>query len=201
MEDHLGTFVVEAATLRTAALMDNGAALQAMGWIAALIRLLPERDPHPDIYRQACALADQLADRRLMPVALVRFELAMLASLGFGLDLRVCALTGTREDLAYVSPRSGRAVSRAAAAPWKERLLPLPAFLHEVYDQDQTQDSAEHGNAVRAGEAAISATDLRAAFALTGHFLARRIFAPRGMEMPQARALCLSMIAGAGAGA
>jgi len=106
---------------------------------------------------------------------MARFELALLGALGFGLELGGCALTGAREDLAYVSPKSGRAVSRAAGAPWRERLLTYPAFL-------QTE-----------GDAA-SSEDIAAAFRLTGYFLARDVLAPRGLSAPASRALYIDAL-------
>ena len=102
-------------------------------------------------------------------VHLVRFELAMLAELGFGLDLSRCAATGAADDLGYVSPKSGRAVSRTAGEPWHDRLLPLPAFL---------LDDAP---------ARPSAGELAEGFAVTGFFLGRYVFEPRGMRAPDAR--------------
>jgi DNA repair protein RecO (recombination protein O) len=106
----------------------------------------------------------------------VRFELQLLAELGFGLDLGACAATGTSDDLIYVSPKTGRAVSRAAGEPWRGQLLPLPAFLES-------------------DELTVGAQDIAAGFALTEFFLLRRVFEPRNMDMPQARAAFLASLA------
>jgi DNA repair protein RecO (recombination protein O) len=100
--------------------------------------------------------------------AYVRWELALLADLGFGLDLVSCAATGANDGLAYVSPRTGRAVSAAAGEPYRERLLTLPAFL--IRD-----------------EQAATMEEIFAGFALTGHFIERCVFAPDGRPLPAAR--------------
>ena len=97
--------------------------------LAALARLLPERDPHEDIYEMLERTLDDFDDIGEAAVHLVKFELAMLAELGFGLDLENCAATGATTELIYVSPKSGGAVSRQAGDPWRDRLLRLPAFL------------------------------------------------------------------------
>ena len=165
LEEHIGAFVVEADDLRAGRLMASQMALQGLHWLSALLRLLPERDPHAGLYAMADALADHLDDPEIAPELFVRFELALLQELGFGLDLSVCAASGVREDLAWVSPKSGRAVARAAGAPWADRLLPLPAFLSED---------------VTAG--AVTAADVEAGLRLTWHFLRRDLFGPRGLE-------------------
>ncbi|MFV0281431.1 MAG: DNA repair protein RecO [Rhodoblastus sp.] len=165
LEEHLGAFNVESDCFRAARLMSSPMALQGLHWLAALLRLLPERDPHAGLFAMAEALADHLDDAMLAPELVVRFELAMLAELGFGLDLEVCAATGGREDLVFVSPRSGRAVSRAAGAPWAERLLPLPEFIGQ-----------------EAGRGKTTFSDMEAGLQLTGYFLRRDLFEPRGLH-------------------
>jgi DNA repair protein RecO (recombination protein O) len=171
LENQLGAYTVEPLRARAARLIDHAYALHGVTHLCAMLRLLPERDPHGDLFEMAEVIADQLDSLRFAPTLMARFELALLAALGFGLDLDICALTGSREHLCYVSPKSGRAVSRDAGEPWRERLLPYPAFLRE------------------ANFSSVSATDIAAAFRLTGHFLARHVFSPRGLIMPQARAL------------
>ena len=117
-----------------------------------------------------------LDDRAVWPALLVRWELALLEEMGFGLDLATCAATGQSTDLIYVSPRSGRAVSLEAGEPYKDRLLALPAFL-------------------RGGTAgAVSEADVSAGFALTGHFLESRVLIPREMSLPDARSRLLSYL-------
>jgi len=168
LEEHIGAFSVEPLILRTHLLMSEARALHGVNWLAGLLRLLPERDPHPGLYDMAAALVAHLGDA-IAPNLFVRFELALLADLGFGLDLDTCAVTGATENLIYVSPKSGRAVGREAGAPWAERLLPLPAFLREA-------------------PAPVSADQARAALRLTGFFLDRDVFAPRGLRAPDSRA-------------
>jgi DNA repair protein RecO (recombination protein O) len=170
LEEHLGTYSIEGSRLRAGALMASRQALSGMMHIACLLRLLPERDPHPALYETLGLVADHLEDRQIAPPLMVRFELAMLSELGFGIDLSVCAATGETEDLTYVSPKSGRAVSRRAGEPYKARLLILPAFLK--------------GDSL---VAELPFEDIDAGFALTGHFLQRDVFGPRGLAMADAR--------------
>ncbi len=133
------------------------------------MRLLPERDPHPAIYAELVAMLDHLLEPGVIAPRVVRFELQLLAELGFGLALDQCAATGSSEDLVYVSPKSGRAVSRAAGEPWRDKLLRLPPFL-----------------ARRRGGAHRSA-DLSDGFAMTGLFLTRHVLDPRGLALSDAR--------------
>lgn len=173
--EHLGMFSVEPTQLRTALLLEDAEALHAMGLIANLLRTTAEREPHPALCATAHDIADRLFDKNLLAERLVRFEIQILSETGFGLDLARCAATGGADDLVYVSPKSGRAVSRAAGAPYRERLLALPAFLR--------------------GEAGLgppSPDDLCAGFALTGYFLRRDLYEPRGEEMPAARSAYLA---------
>jgi DNA repair protein RecO (recombination protein O) len=107
---------------------------------------------------------------------MARFELSLLEELGFGLDLDSCAVTGATSELTHVSPKSGRAVSRAAAEPYLDKLLPLPSFL--------------------VGEGVGSAADLRSAFALTGHFLDRHVWSVRQVEAPANRESLIALVAG-----
>lgn len=175
LEDHLGAFVVEPLAARAARYLDRAAALHGIMALAELLRLLPERDPQEALFVMADVVASRLAAADAAAPLMARFELALLAALGFGLDLDICAITGTRQDLAYVSPKSGRAVSRPAGAPWRERLLPYPAFL-----QSETEAS--------------TVADVVDAFRLTGHFLARDVLLPRGAALPTSRALYIEAI-------
>lgn len=175
LEDHMGAFAVEPLTSRAARFLDRGAALHGVASLAALLRLLPERDPHEELFEMADAIAGRLDSADCAAPLMARFELALLGALGFGLDLDACALTGARDDLAYVSPKSGRVVSRAAGAPWRDRLLPYPVVLQEE-------------------SAGAPAEELAAAFRLTGHFLARDVFAPRGAALPASRALYIGAL-------
>ena len=171
LAEHLGTYAVEPKALRAAGFMGNAAALFCLSTVAALLRLLPERDPHPGLYEALCVIVDHLNEPPLAAALLVRFELALLADLGFGLDLERCAATGARDELIYVSPKSGRAVSRAAGEPYREKLLALPRFA------TRSEDAAEAGPSA-----------LGQGLALTGHFLGRDVFGPRAIAMPEARA-------------
>jgi DNA repair protein RecO (recombination protein O) len=133
--------------------------------------LLPERDPHRALFETLAVLVDHLDDRDLAPALFVRFELAVLAELGFGLDLARCAATNSTEDLAYVSPKSGRAVCAMAGEPYRDRLLALPAFLIG-------QSRANHP----------SREEVEAGFRLTDFFLRQNVFDPRGETPPAERA-------------
>ena len=135
--------------------------------LGALCRLLPERDPHPEVHDHLAAMLEHLDDPMTAGLEMVRFELQMLVELGFGLDLASCAATGAEDDLGYVSPKSGRAVSRTAAAPWQDRLFRLPAFLSDAVTP--------------------SLDDIADGFALTGFFLARHVLEPRGLAFADAR--------------
>jgi DNA repair protein RecO (recombination protein O) len=178
LDEHLGAYAVEPLALRAGRLIASGLALSGVVYLGALLRLLPERDPHESLYAALQVVADHLDEAGLAPALVARFEAQVLAECGFALDLECCAATGARDDLIYVSPKSGRAVSAAAGAPWRERLLPLPAFL-------------------RPGVPAISpgAAEIDDAFRLTGHFLARDLFAPRGLPLPDARRTFLAAAA------
>ena len=179
LDEHLGFYAVEATGLRAAVLMETPAALHGLNHLAGLLRLLPEREPHAALSAGAEDLLAHLDQPSRAPALLVRFEAQLLADIGFGLDLSACAATGTRADLAYVSPKSGRAVSRAAGEPYKDRLLALPAFLlSDVGEVDADTTDA----------------DIRDGFALTGFFLARDIYTPRGLPLPEARSAYLARI-------
>jgi DNA repair protein RecO (recombination protein O) len=178
LHDHLGNYTVEPVTERASRLMESRGGLYGLQVLTALLRLLPERDPHPRLYTALLAILDALDDPLLAGELIVRFEIEVLNDLGFGLDLASCAATGRNDDLAYVSPKSGRAVSLSAGEPYRDRLLVLPRFL------------------LQRDEHAPAASDLLDAFRLTGFFLARHVYEPRGVEPPAARATLLGMIAG-----
>jgi DNA repair protein RecO (recombination protein O) len=177
LEEHLGVYSVEPMRQRAAALMESGLALAGVNLMGAWLRLLPERDPHEGLFEMVEALADHLDDARLAPALMARFELAVLSELGFGLDLDECAATGARDDLVWVSPRTGRAVSRAAGEPWADKLLPLPAFLRDDFPNE-----------------GASRDDIESAYRLTGYFLQRDVLGPRGMQEPEARRAWLARL-------
>ena len=176
LEGHLGRFDLEPIRLFPAALLDRPKPLAAMASALTLLEsALPERDPHPDLYASLLRLLTVLdAEPPDWPAAYVRFEIAFLADLGFGLNLDACAVTGASDGLAFVSPKSGRAVSRAAAGEWAPRLLPLPAFL---LDQDADATPGDIAQGLR----------------LAGHFLNRHIFEPAERLLPAQRARYAAM--------
>src|SRR6185369_10593629 len=176
LDEHLGHYVVEGLRLRAGEFMIAAHAAYGVTHLAALCRLLPERDPHELVHDTLADILDHLEDRRLAAALIARFELQMLAEFGFGLDLDQCAATGATADLIYVSPKSGRAVSRAAGEPWHERMLRLPEFL---------RGEQEGGPA---------SGDLGDAFALTGFFLERHVFEPRGVAMHDSRARFIATV-------
>ncbi len=171
LEDHLGAFTVEPVRSRAALVMDDRLALAGLNAVTALLLFaLPEREAHADLYRRTETLLDLMGARDVWPLAYLRWEMALLQDLGFGLDLSACAVRGARaNDLSYVSPRSGRAVSRAGAGDWADRLLPLPACM------------LGHGCAPDA--------EIAVGLRTTGYFLHNRL-APElgGKPLPEARA-------------
>ena len=129
LEAHIGSFTVEPVRSRAVALSDRRA-LAGLNAVTALLAFcLPEREPHPALYKRSEQLLDLLTHPEVWPLAYLRWELALLEELGFGLDLTRCAVTGATEGLCYVSPKSGRAVSSQGAGEWADRLLPLPPCL------------------------------------------------------------------------
>src|ERR1700758_5821215 len=126
LDEHLGTYAIEGTRLRAATLLASSHAVYGVTHLAALARLLPERDPHADIFEMLQHALDDFDDAGGAAVHLVRFELAMLGELGFGLDLDNCAATGETRDLVYVSPKSGGAVSRVAGEAWGGRVVGRP---------------------------------------------------------------------------
>ena len=169
LHEHLGEFRVEPLQLRAAQLMETATALHGIQAMAAVLRLLPERDPHPHLFEALEVILGHLHEPSEAGELFVRFELAVLNDLGFGLDLGECAATGGRDDLVYVSPKSGRAVCRAAGAPYAERLLALPDFLAP----ERTRAADSQG--------------LADAFRLTAYFLHRHVYEPRGVQPNTAR--------------
>ena len=175
LDEHVGTWAVEPLDARAAELMGSAVALNGVQTLAAHLRLLPERDPHPELFEALAAVLDHLGEPRLAGELIVRFELAVIEALGFGLDLSECALTGATAGLAWVSPKTGRAATAEAGAPHAAKLLALPAFL--------AGEGA--GDPARWGRAGLD--DLLAGFRLAGHFLARHVWEPRGLTPPATR--------------
>jgi DNA repair protein RecO (recombination protein O) len=168
LPEHLGSFECELVEAHAARLLDDPDRLAALGAATALlVAALPEREPHADLYASFAGLLAALDSGPLWAQSYVAWECELLAGLGFGLDLKSCAATGTSDDLAYVSPRSGRAVSRAAGLPYHDKLLPLPGFLWR--------------------EEAASQPDIVAGLDLTQYFLLHHVLAPHGGKLPEAR--------------
>lgn len=170
LAEHLGHVTVELRKGYAAQAMEDPLALAGLSSLCTLTRLLPERDQHPSLFEITLFVLGYLDEPDVWPALMVRWELALLDELGFGIDLSSCAATGTREGLTFVSPKSGRAVSAAAAAPYEERLLRLPAFL------------VNGGQGTR-----VTTADVAAGLDLTGHFLRTRVLNPRNEPMPEAR--------------
>jgi len=175
LDDHLGNYAVEGINLRAAGFLAAAHAVHGVTHLAALCRLLAEREPHAGVHDALETILDAFDDPAAVAPMVAQFELAFLAELGFGLDLSCCAATGVRDDLIYVSPRSGRAVSRAAGEAHRDKLMRLPDFL-------------------RGDREPASPADVADAFALTGFFLDRHAFGPRGLPLPDARARFVSAV-------
>lgn len=176
LDEHLGTFQVEPIEQNAARLLESASAVHGLQTLAAHLRLLPERDPHVRLYETLGLILGHLDDPVVAGPLIARFEVLILDELGFGLDLAQCAATGGRDNLIYVSPKTGRAVSAEAGRPWADRLLPLPDFLRSGSEISGTAES------------------VNAAFRLTGFFLARHVYEPRGITAPESRASFLAAL-------
>ncbi|EDP66202.1 GTP-binding protein Era [alpha proteobacterium BAL199] len=171
LADHLGNYTCELGHGHAAAVLDDPLKLAGLSAACAIAEAsLPEREPHPQVHDGLVALLDAMAEPELGDAWIavyVRWEIGVLADLGYGLDLESCAATGANDDLAYVSPRTGRAVSLAAGEPYRDRLLSLPRFLIGRGGGDQD--------------------DLFRGLALSGFFMERHVFATHGRQPPPAR--------------
>ena len=177
LSDQLGYFQAELVHATAASVMDDALALAMLTATCALAEdALPEREAHPPVFQGLITLLPRLVLGAAVLPDLIFWELSLLAALGFGLNLSSCAVTGETTGLTHVSPRSGRAVSDAAAGPWRERLLQLPAFL--------------------TGAATSTPEDWRDGLRLTGHFLTRDVFGARHRPLPMARQMLYDRVAG-----
>lgn len=169
LEEHLGSYHAEPLRSRAAAALSGRLALAGLNAVTALLSFcLPEREPHPGLYTRSERLLDLLGNDELWPLAYLRWELALLEDLGFGLDLSACAVTGAQAGLAYVSPKTGRAVSREGAGDWEDRLLPLPP--------------------VMLGEGEAGDAEIVQALGTTGYFLQAHLAPSLGNQpVPEAR--------------
>ncbi len=167
LSDHLGYFRVEPDRLDAAHYMADPLRLAALNSINELVRLLPERDSHDHLYAAYIHILDYIQGDEEWADQFVRWQLLLLQELGFGLDLTCCAASGEVDNLVYVSPKTGRAIGAVAGEPYKDKLLPLPQFL--VQDQ--------HVNP--------QWRDVKKGLQLTGYFLTRQVYEPRGIEPPE----------------
>lgn len=169
LDEHIGSYQVEPVRSRAAAAMSNRLALAGLNAVTALLAFcLPEREPHPELYRTSEHLLDLLEQADLWPLAYLRWEMQLLAEMGYALELETCAVTGSSEHLVYVSPKSGRAVSRGAAGEWADRLLPLPPVMRRQGDG--------------------SDEEIAQAFQTTGYFLSEHLAKDLGGNpLPEAR--------------
>ncbi|UJQ95663.1 DNA repair protein RecO [Mariluticola halotolerans] len=174
LENHLGNFSVELVHPRAAELIADQIRLYACQLLCDHLRLLPERDPHDRLMGAAIDILDGEGDSLVLGAALARFEFFLLDELGFGLDIFSCALTGETTNLTHVSPKTGRAVTRTAAEPYIEKLLPLPTFLQ--------------------GDVTPGLGDISNAFRLTGHFLAMHVWTARQIAPPTTRDRLIGML-------
>lgn len=180
LEDQLGRFdTAEATRERAARLLDAPAGLAALSAMTAILRgVLDEGDTGGSaLYEPSEILLDLLEHDTIWPALYVRWEFGLLSALGYGLDLDSCALSGANDGLTHVSPKTGRAVRGAEAEDWIDRLLPLPGFLLE-------------------GDHPIRPGDIAAGLALTGHFIAERLFHPMNKAVPDARERLAARLAG-----
>lgn len=178
--DYLGSARLEPVGEGPSALFDDPLALTGLAAAAAVAQgALPEREPHPGAFLAFEALMAAFQIPEVWPAVFVRFEAGLLEDLGFGLDLSSCAATGTMDDLIWVSPRTGRAVSREAGAPYADKLLKLPAFM-------------------LGAQAGLANGDIRAGLDLTGHFLEQFVFHPQNRPIPPARVWMIDKLGEAG---
>lgn len=175
LEAHMGHFTVELVRSRAPLVLGDRLGLAGLNAVCGLLSaLLPEREAHEALYARTEPLLDLLGQGEVWPLAYLRWEVSLLEALGFGLDLSACAVTGARDGLAYVSPRSGRAVSEEGAGEWAARLLPLSPALIATGESD---------------------ADIRAGLRVTGWFLEHKV-APSlgGRPLPAARQRFVEMI-------
>ncbi|MEN2494489.1 MAG: DNA repair protein RecO [Hyphomicrobiaceae bacterium hypho_1] len=167
--EHLGRIQLELHTAYAARVLEDAAALAMLISMSSLIRHLPERDPHANLFEISIFVLKFINDIRVWPALYARWELTLLDELGFGLDLSSCAATHVRDNLVYVSPKSGKAVSEIAGAPYKDKLLPLPQFFCNQHNS------------------VPSVNDVLNGLRLTGFFLTARLSSQQKYILPEAR--------------
>jgi DNA repair protein RecO (recombination protein O) len=182
LPEHMGSIRGEVLRPFAALLLQDALALTALSSACALCeRILQERDPHPRFYQAFLSLLESISSTTVTSLWLadyVRMELVLLSEAGYGLDLSCCAATGNTENLVYVSPRSGRAVSQHAGHAWHDKLLPLPAFVLE-------------------DKAAVTNEQLLEGLRLSEYFLHHWVYAPLGYALPQTRQRLINHLANA----
>ena len=183
LDEHLGIYQIEPEKSRAASLMAGRASLYCVQIIAAHLRLLPERQAQQQLYNAANIILDNADDANISSHLILRFEVALLEELGFGLSLKKCAVSGTTENLIWVSPKTGCAVCAKEGKPWAAKLLSLPPFLAPA------KTPLPQARAV-----AASAEELGAGFALTSHFLNRHVYGPRAIRPPDERARLAALV-------
>ncbi|MHA1536633.1 MAG: DNA repair protein RecO [Alphaproteobacteria bacterium] len=174
LPEHLGAYVCELKRSHAGALLDDPLRLAALSSACAVGEAaLPDREPHGPVFEGFLALLEALAGGQAWGEVYIRWELGVLAELGYGLDLSICAATGRNDELAYVSPKSGRAVSLSAGEPYRDKLLPLPAFLTGGGDLTSPNNFIQ--------------SELTQGLQLTAYFLESRLFAALDRSLPAAR--------------
>ena len=167
LDEHLGSFTVEPIRSRAAAAMGDRLSLAGLNAVCSLLAMvLPDREAHGPLYERTVNLLDLLGQTEIWALAYLRWEQALLEEMGFGMDLSACAVRGVNEDLAFVSPRTGKAVSRDGAGEWADRLLLLPPVL--------------------AGKGDATAAEIVKALATTGYFIENRLVKSLGDRQPPA---------------
>ncbi|MEE2818538.1 MAG: DNA repair protein RecO [Pseudomonadota bacterium] len=176
LEDHLGSYQAELMRSRAGAALSGRLALAGLNAVTGLLAFcLPDREPHPDLYLRSERLLDLLGQDEIWPLAYLQWEMALLEELGFGLDLSCCAVSGALDELIYISPKSGRAVSRASAGEWADRLLPMPAVMR--------------------GEGEAGTGEILQGLSTTGFFLEHRLAPSLGnTPLPEARGRFLDVL-------
>ncbi len=177
LDEHLGSWTIEATELRTSDLMATPIGVFGIQTLASHLRLIPERDVHKHLHEALEIILSHLQDASIAAVLMIKFELALLDDLGFGLDLTKCAVTGVSDSLSHVSPKTGRAVCHEKALPWIDKLLVLPKFLTPGGSENHPEIS-----------------DINAGFELSGYFLARHVFEPRNIAVSSERSSFINAV-------
>ncbi|MGI9380346.1 MAG: DNA repair protein RecO [Methyloligellaceae bacterium] len=176
LADHLGVYKVELLEAHASLAMQNKRALAGLTSMCAMAQLLPEHDVQTGLFLAQKLILEHLDDEEIWVKLLILWELELLSELGYRLDLAQCAATGATDELIYVSPKSGSAVCREAGQPYGDRLLNLPAFLHEEVRSE------------------ITSGDIMDGLHLTQFFLEKRIYEPQGLKLPEARLRLVSYL-------